>query len=198
MPETASLQLAKQLIAQASITPDDHSCQEIIAERLRAIGFTVEPMPFGQTQNLWARRGNGTPLACFAGHTDVVPPGPAEAWTSPPFQPAERNGQLYGRGAADMKTSIACFITACERFVAQYLQFSGSLALLITSDEEGDGKDGTVRVVETLRARGEHIDYCIVGEPTAERELGDTIKNGRRGSLSGSLTTDDGYLKSSG
>ena len=188
MPETASLQLAKQLIAQASITPDDHSCQEIIAERLRAIGFTVEPMPFGQTQNLWARRGNGTPLACFAGHTDVVPPGPAEAWTSPPFQPAERNGQLYGRGAADMKTSIACFITACERFVAQYLQFSGSLALLITSDEEGDGKDGTVRVVETLRARGEHIDYCIVGEPTAERELGDTIKNGRRGSLSGSLT----------
>ena len=188
MPETASLQLAKQLIAQASITPDDHSCQEIIAERLRAIGFTVEPMPFGQTQNLWARRGNGTPLACFAGHTDVVPPGPAEAWTSPPFQPAERNGQLYGRGAADMKTSIACFITACERFVAQYPQFSGSLALLITSDEEGDGKDGTVRVVETLRARGEHIDYCIVGEPTAERELGDTIKNGRRGSLSGSLT----------
>ena len=188
MPETASLQLAKQLIAQASVTPDDHGCQEIIAERLRAIGFTVEPMPFGQTQNLWARRGNGTPLVCFAGHTDVVPPGPAEAWTSPPFQPAERNGQLYGRGAADMKTSIACFITACERFVAQYPQFSGGLALLITSDEEGDGKDGTVRVVETLRARGEHIDYCIVGEPTAEHELGDTIKNGRRGSLSGSLT----------
>ena len=188
MPETASLQLAKQLIAQASVTPEDHGCQEIIAERLRAIGFTVEPMPFGQTQNLWARRGNGTPLVCFAGHTDVVPPGPAEAWTSLPFQPAERNGQLYGRGAADMKTSIACFITACERFVAQYPQFSGSLALLITSDEEGDGKDGTVRVVETLRARGEHIDYCIVGEPTAERELGDTIKNGRRGSLSGSLT----------
>ena len=188
MPETAPLQLAKQLIAQASVTPDDHGCQEIITKRLRAIGFTVEPMPFGQTQNLWARRGNGTPLVCFAGHTDVVPPGPAEAWTSPPFQPAERDGKLYGRGAADMKTGIACFITACERFVAQYPQFSGSLALLITSDEEGDGKDGTVRVVETLRQRGEHIDYCIVGEPTAERELGDTIKNGRRGSLSGSLT----------
>ena len=188
MPETAPLQLAKQLIAQASVTPDDHGCQEIITKRLRAIGFTVEPMPFGQTQNLWARRGNGTPLVCFAGHTDVVPPGPAEAWTSPPFQPAERDGKLYGRGAADMKTGIACFITACERFVAQYPQFSGSLALLITSDEEGDGKDGTVRVVETLSARGEHIDYCIVGEPTAERELGDTIKNGRRGSLSGSLT----------
>ena len=145
-------------------------------------------MPFRRTQNLWARRGSGTPLLCFAGHTDVVPPGPAEAWASPPFQPTERNGKLYGRGAADMKTSIACFITACERFIAQHPQFSGSLALMITSDEEGDGKDGTVRVVETLRARGEHIDYCIVGEPTAEHTLGDTIKNGRRGSLSGSLT----------
>ena len=188
MPETASLQLAKQLIAQASVTPDDHGCQEIIAERLRAIGFAIEPMPFGRTQNLWARHGNSTPLVCFAGHTDVVPPGPAEAWTSPPFQPTERNGKLYGRGTADMKTSIACFITACERFIAQPPQFSGSLALLITSDEEGDGKDGTVRVVETLRQRGEHIDYCIVGEPTAEHILGDTIKNGRRGSLSGSLT----------
>ena len=188
MPETASLQLAKQLIAQASVTPDDHGCQEIIAERLRAIGFAIEPMPFGRTQNLWARHGNSTPLVCFAGHTDVVPPGPAETWTSPPFQPTERNGKLYGRGTADMKTSIACFITACERFIAQHPQFSGSLALLITSDEEGDGKDGTVRVVETLRQRGEHIDYCIVGEPTAEHILGDTIKNGRRGSLSGSLT----------
>ena len=188
MPETASLQLAKQLIAQASVTPDDHGCQEIIAERLRAIGFAIEPMPFGRTQNLWARHGNSTPLVCFAGHTDVVPPGPAEAWTSPPFQPTERNGKLYGRGTADMKTSIACFITACERFIAQHPQFSGSFALLITSDEEGDGKDGTVRVVETLRQRGEHIDYCIVGEPTAEHILGDTIKNGRRGSLSGSLT----------
>ena len=188
MPETASLQLAKQLIAQASVTPDDHGCQEIIAERLRAIGFAIEPMPFGRTQNLWARHGNSTPLVCFAGHTDVVPPGPAETWTSPPFQPTERNGKLYGRGTADMKTSIACFITACERFIAQHPQFSGSLALLITSDEEGDGKDGTVRVVETLRQRGEHIDYCIVGEPTAEHILGDTIKKGRRGSLSGSLT----------
>ena len=188
MPETASLQLAKQLIAQASVTPDDHGCQEIIAERLRAIGFAIEPMPFGRTQNLWARHGNSTPLVCFAGHTDVVPPGPAEAWTSPPFQPTERDGKLYGRGTADMKTSIACFITACERFIAQHPQFSGSLALLITSDEEGDGKDGTVRVVETLRQRGEYIDYCIVGEPTAEHTLGDTIKNGRRGSLSGSLT----------
>ena len=188
MPETASLQLAKQLIAQASVTPDDHGCQEIIAERLRAIGFAIEPMPFGRTQNLWARHGNSTPLVCFAGHTDVVPPGPAETWTSPPFQPTERNGKLYGRGTADMKTSIACFITACEHFIAQHPQFSGSLALLITSDEEGDGKDGTVRVVETLRQRGEHIDYCIVGEPTAEHILGDTIKNGRRGSLSGSLT----------
>ena len=188
MSKTTSLQLAKQLIAQASVTPDDHGCQEIIAERLRAIGFSIEPTPFGRTQNLWARRGSGAPLLCFAGHTDVVPPGPTEAWASPPFQPTERNSKLYGRGAADMKTSIACFITACERFIAQHPQFSGSLALLITSDEEGDGKDGTVRVVETLRARGEYIDYCIVGEPTAEHTLGDTIKNGRRGSLSGSLT----------
>ena len=188
MSETASLQLAKQLIAQVSVTPDDHGCQEIIVERLRAIGFSIEPMPFGRTQNLWVRHGNGTPLVCFAGHTDVVPPGPAEAWASPPFQPTQRNGKLYGRGAADMKTSIACFVTACERFIAQHPQFSGSLALLITSDEEGDGQDGTVRVVETLRARGEYIDYCIVGEPTAEHTLGDTIKNGRRGSLSGSLT----------
>lgn len=119
MSETTSLQLAKQLIAQASVTPDDHGCQEIIAERLRAIGFAIEPMPFGRTQNLWARHGNSTPLVCFAGHTDVVPPGPAEAWTSPPFQPTERNGKLYGRGTADMKTSIACFITACECFIAQ-------------------------------------------------------------------------------
>ncbi|OAM27403.1 MULTISPECIES: succinyl-diaminopimelate desuccinylase [Eikenella] len=188
MTETSSLWLAKQLIARASITPDDHGCQEIIAERLRAIGFSIEHMPFGRTQNLWARRGSGTPLLCFAGHTDVVSPGSAGAWASPPFRPTERNGKLYGRGSADMKTSIACFITACERFIAQHPQFPGSLSLLITSDEEGDGKDGTVRVVETLRARGEHIDYCIVGEPTAEHILGDTIKNGRRGSLSGSLT----------
>lgn len=188
MTETASLQLAKQLIAQASITPNDHGCQDIIADRLRAIGFTIEEMPFGHTRNLWARRGHSAPLLCFAGHTDVVPPGPEAEWTSPPFHPTERNGKLYGRGAADMKTSIACFITACERFTAAHPQHNGSIALLITSDEEGDGRDGTTRVVDTLRQHNEHIDYCIVGEPTAEHTLGDTIKNGRRGSLSGSLT----------
>ncbi|OAM31080.1 succinyl-diaminopimelate desuccinylase [Eikenella longinqua] len=188
MTDTATLHLAKQLIAQPSITPHDHGCQDIIAERLRAIGFTIEDLPFGRTRNLWARRGSSAPLLCFAGHTDVVPPGPEAEWTSPPFQPTERQGKLYGRGTADMKTSIACFITACERFTAAHPHFSGSLALLITSDEEGDGRDGTTRVVDTLRARGEHIDYCIIGEPTAEHTLGDTIKNGRRGSLSGSLT----------
>lgn len=186
--ETDTLQLAKQLIAQASVTPHDGDCQTILADRLRAIGFVIEPMPFGQTQNLWARRGNSAPLVCFAGHTDVVPSGDEAAWTSPPFEPTERDGRLYGRGAADMKSSIAAFVTACERFVAAHPDHNGSLALLITSDEEGDAHDGTVRVVETLQQRGEAIDYCIVGEPTATERLGDTVKNGRRGSLSGKLT----------
>ncbi|MDO4694227.1 MAG: succinyl-diaminopimelate desuccinylase [Eikenella sp.] len=186
--DTASLALSKQLLAEPSVTPDDARCQAILAERLRAIGFSVEPLPFGDTQNFWARRGSSGPLLCFAGHTDVVPPGPLEKWTSPPFAPTERDGRLYARGAADMKTSIACFVTACERFVAAHPDHAGSLALLITSDEEGDAHDGTTRVVDVLQARGEHIDYCIVGEPTAVNALGDTIKNGRRGSLSGSLT----------
>lgn len=186
--ETATLELAKQLIAQVSITPDDADCQRILAERLRAIGFVIEAMPFGQTQNLWARRGNGAPLFCFAGHTDVVPSGNEAAWTSPPFVPTERDGRLYGRGAADMKSSIAAFVTACERFVAAHPNHAGSIALLITSDEEGDAHDGTVRVVEVLQQRGEFIDYCIVGEPTSTERLGDTVKNGRRGSLSGKLT----------
>lgn len=186
--ETATLQLAKQLIAQASVTPHDGDCQAILAERLRAIGFTIEPMPFGQTKNLWAKRGTSAPLLCFAGHTDVVPSGNETAWTSPPFEPTERDGRLYGRGAADMKSSIAAFVTACERFVAAHPDHDGSIALLITSDEEGDAHDGTVRVVETLQQRGQTIDYCIVGEPTAVEQLGDTVKNGRRGSLSGKLT----------
>ncbi|EGY53685.1 succinyl-diaminopimelate desuccinylase [Neisseria shayeganii] len=186
--DTASLALSKQLLAEPSVTPDDARCQAILAERLRAIGFSVEPLPFGHTQNFWARRGNSGPLLCFAGHTDVVPPGPLEKWISPPFIPTERDGRLYARGAADMKTSIACFVTACERFVAAHPHHDGSLALLITSDEEGDAHDGTTRVVDVLQARGEHIDYCIVGEPTAVNTLGDTIKNGRRGSLSGKLT----------
>jgi succinyl-diaminopimelate desuccinylase len=154
MSETHTLALAKQLLAQASVTPDDHGCQPILIQRLEAIGFTVERMRFGDTDNFYARRGHAGPLLCFAGHTDVVPPGPLERWTSPPFMPTERDGKLYARGAADMKTSIAAFVTACERFVAAYPQHSGSLALLITADEEGDAHDGTTRVVDALLARG--------------------------------------------
>lgn len=188
MNDTQSLALTKQLIAQPSVTPDDQNCQQILAERLQKIGFTVEEMNFGDTKNIWARRGTASPVVCFAGHTDVVPPGPSEKWDSPPFEPTEREGRLYGRGAADMKTSIACFVTACERFVAANPGHTGSIALLITSDEEGDAHDGTTKVVDALKARGELIDYCIVGEPTAVETLGDTVKNGRRGSLSGNLT----------
>lgn len=187
-PDTESAALAKQLLAETSLTPDDRQCQAILAERLHALGFTVEPLHFGDTKNFWARRGNQAPVLCFAGHTDVVPAGDETLWQSPPFVPTERDGRLYARGAADMKTAIACFVTACERFIAQHPDFSGSLALLITSDEEGDALDGTVKVVDVLQQRGEKIDYCIVGEPTAERVLGDTVKNGRRGSLSGVLT----------
>ena len=187
MTETATLALTKQLIAEPSVTPDDKHCQTLLAERLQAIGFTIEAFHFGQTKNIWARKGTTEPVLCFAGHTDVVPSGPVEKWTSPPFEPTERKGKLYGRGAADMKTSIAAFVTACERFVAQHPQHQGSIALLITSDEEGDAHDGTTKVVDALQARDEKIDYCIVGEPTAVNQLGDTIKNGRRGSLSGNL-----------
>ena len=188
MTETQSLDLAKQLIARPSVTPDDQNCQQLLAERLQSIGFTIEEHHFGDTKNIWARRGTAAPLVCFAGHTDVVPPGPLEKWHSPPFEPTEREGRLYGRGAADMKTSIACFVTACERWVAAHQNNGGSIALLITSDEEGDAHDGTTKVVDVLKARGEQIDYCIVGEPTAVTDLGDMIKNGRRGSLSGNLT----------
>lgn len=187
MSETATLDLAKALIAQASVTPDDQNCQAILAGRLEAMGFVVEPLHFGETKNFWARRGTAGPVVCFAGHTDVVPPGPAESWTSPPFEPVERDGRLFGRGAADMKTSIAAFVTACERFIAENPCHEGSVALLITSDEEGDAADGTVKVVDVLARRGERIDYCIVGEPTSGERLGDTLKNGRRGSLSGRL-----------
>ena len=187
MTETATLALTKQLIAEPSVTPDDKHCQTLLAERLQAIGFTIEAFHFGQTKNIWARKGTTEPVLCFAGHTDVVPSGPVEKWTSPPFEPTEREGKLYGRGAADMKTSIAAFVTACERFVAQHPQHQGSIALLITSDEEGDAHDGTTKVVDALQARDEKIDYCIVGEPTAVYQLGYIIKNGRRGSLSGNL-----------
>lgn len=181
------LALAKALIACASPTPRDGGCQEILAERLSPLGFSIESMRFGEVDNLWARRGDGSPLLCFAGHTDVVPTGPVEKWQSDPFTPSIRGGVLYGRGAADMKSSIAAFLCAVEDFVAAHPGRPGSIALLITSDEEGDAIDGTVRVVEALKARGEKLDYCIVGEPTSDNKVGDTIKNGRRGSLSAKL-----------
>ena len=184
---TPTLDLACALIACPSLTPSDAGCQAMIAARLRPLGFAVEPMRFGNVDNLWARRGKSSPVVVFAGHTDVVPTGPIEAWTSDPFTPTLRDGNLYGRGAADMKTSIAAFITAVEAFLAHHPEHHGSVAVLLTSDEEGPAVDGTVRVVEALRARAEHLDYCIVGEPTAADHFGDIVKNGRRGSLSGHL-----------
>jgi succinyl-diaminopimelate desuccinylase len=183
-----TLALAQMLIARRSPTPFDNGCQEILIDRLEKIGFNIERIRCGEVDNLWARRGTGAPLICFAGHTDVVPTGPLEKWESDPFDPVIRNGRLYGRGAADMKGSIAAFISAIEAFVAEHPDHDGSIALLITSDEEGIAVDGTVRVVEALKARNELIDYCIVGEPTSVDKLGDMIKNGRRGSLSGTLT----------
>jgi succinyl-diaminopimelate desuccinylase len=183
-----TLTLAQTLIARRSITPTDNGCQEILINRLEKLGFNIERMHFGEVDNLWARRGNISPVLCFAGHTDVVPSGPLEQWHSDPFTPTIQDGKLYGRGAADMKTSLAAFVTAIEAFVAKHDDHNGSIALLITSDEEGPAVDGTVKVVETLKARNERLDYCIVGEPTCTEQLGDTIKNGRRGSLSGNLT----------
>ena len=193
MPEAegvapAALELAKALIARRSVTPEDGGCQQIIAERLARAGFRCEPMKFGEVTNLWARRGSGQPVVCFAGHTDVVPTGPLHEWRSDPFVPTIRDGKLFGRGAADMKSSIAAFVVATEMFLQERPRHSGSIAFLLTSDEEGPAVDGTVRVVETLKARNELIDYCIVGEPTSVDALGDMLKNGRRGSLSGNLT----------
>lgn len=182
-----TLTLAQMLIAQRSLTPADDGCQKILINRLQAIGFNIESMRHGAVDNMWARRGSAKPVVCFAGHTDVVPTGPLSQWDSDPFTPTIRDHKLYGRGAADMKTSLAAFVTAIERFVHSFPDHKGSIALLITSDEEGIAVDGTVKVVETLKARGELIDYCIVGEPTCAEKLGDTIKNGRRGSLSGNL-----------
>lgn len=182
-----TLELARALIRRPSVTPEDAGCQALMAERLAAIGFSIEPMPFGEVTNLWARRGDSGPLLCLAGHTDVVPPGPLEDWTSPPFEPSIRDGRLYGRGAADMKGSLAALVTAVESFVAEHPAHRGSIAFLLTSDEEGPSIDGTVRVVERLQARGEHIDWALVAEPSSQERLGDTIKNGRRGSLNGFL-----------
>ena len=184
---SATFDLACELISRPSVTPDDSGCQQLMADRLRALGFRIEPMRFGDVDNLWARRGDTGPLFCFAGHTDVVPPGPAGSWASPPFEPSVRDGLLHGRGAADMKSSLAAMVTATEAFVAERPAHPGSIAFLLTSDEEGPAVDGTVRVIETLEARGEKIRWCLVGEPTSVDRVGDVIKNGRRGSLNGRL-----------
>jgi succinyl-diaminopimelate desuccinylase len=184
---SATFDLACELIRRPSVTPDDGGCQQLMADRLRALGFRIEPMRFGEVDNLWARRGDAYPLFCFAGHTDVVPPGPASSWASPPFEPSVRSGELRGRGAADMKGSLAAMITATEAFCAERQAQTGSIAFLLTSDEEGPAVDGTARVIETLEARGEKIRWCLVGEPTSVDRVGDVIKNGRRGSLNGRL-----------
>jgi succinyl-diaminopimelate desuccinylase len=184
---SATLQLATDLIARPSITPDDAGCQAMLIERLTAIGFECETMVFDDVTNLWARRGRAAPVLAFAGHTDVVPPGPLEQWHSDPFVPEIRDGNLFGRGAADMKSSIAAMVTACERFVAQHAQHQGSIALLITSDEEGIATNGTVKVIEVLEARGEKIDWALIGEPSSLAHVGDVVKNGRRGSIGAKL-----------
>jgi succinyl-diaminopimelate desuccinylase len=187
-PPSPTLALTQELIRRPSVTPEDSGCQDLIASRLAALGFRLEPMPSNGVANLWARRGTEGPLFCFAGHTDVVPPGPLEDWACDPYAADVRDGMLYGRGAADMKGSIAAMVTATADFVRAHPDHRGSIAFLITSDEEGIATDGTVKVVEALRARGEGIDWCLVGEPSCRERLGDTIKNGRRGSINGFLT----------
>jgi len=182
-----TLELAKQLIQRPSITPDDQGCQDLMISRLEAIGFQVQRLRFNDVDNFWAWRGTEGPVLCFAGHTDVVPPGPEQDWTSSPFKPDIRDNHLFGRGAADMKSSLAAFITAIEKFISGNPDYNGTIALLITSDEEGPSVDGTVKVVEWLESRGIKIDFCVVGEPSSEQVFGDIIKNGRRGSLNGRL-----------
>lgn len=179
--------LAKDLIRRPSVTPLDEGCQTLMAERLAKLGFVIEPMVFEDTTNLWARRGSEGPLFCFAGHTDVVPAGPLDKWHTPPFEPTIRDGVLYGRGAADMKGSLAAMVVAVERFVAEHPDHTGSIAFLITSDEEGPFINGTTRVIDTLEARNEKIRWCIVGEPSSTAVVGDVVKNGRRGSITGDL-----------
>jgi len=186
MSETLDLTL--DLLARRSVSPADGGCQAVMIERLRAVGFSVERLPFGPVENFWAKRGSVGPVFCFAGHTDVVPTGPLEDWRTDPFAPVIRDGVLYGRGAADMKSGLAAMVTATETFVRAHPEHRGTIAFLITSDEEGPSVDGTRRVVEVLRQRAEHIDWCLIGEPSSESLLGDTIKIGRRGSLSGRLT----------
>jgi len=191
MPMTApsgTLEFTQQLIARASVSPTDGGCQALMIERLKSIGFAVEEMRFGPVDNFWATRGRDGPVFCFAGHTDVVPSGPLDEWHGDPFVPVIKDGLLYGRGAADMKSGLAAMVTACEEFVGRYPEHRGTIGFLITSDEEGPSVDGTRRVVEILRERRQCIDWCLVGEPSSESTLGDTIKIGRRGSLSGRLT----------
>lgn len=183
-----TLELARDLISRASVTPEDAGCQALMQQRLQAIGFATEDLPFGEVKNFWARRGDNAPLVVFAGHTDVVPTGPLQDWTSDPFSPEIRDGLLYGRGAADMKGSLAAMVTACEAFVEAHPDHQGSIGFLITSDEEGPSINGTVKVVEHLVNNGVKIDMCLVGEPSSTKQLGDVVKNGRRGSLNGKLT----------
>ncbi|MBE3661847.1 succinyl-diaminopimelate desuccinylase [Vibrio navarrensis] len=188
MTDSPVLALTKDLISRQSVTPEDAGCQDVMIKRLQALGFEIERMVFEDTTNFWARRGSEAPLFAFAGHTDVVPAGNLEQWHTPPFEPTEKEGYLYGRGAADMKGSLAAMVVATERFIAQYPDHKGSIGFLITSDEEGPFINGTVRVVETLMARDENIDMCIVGEPSSTAIVGDVVKNGRRGSITGDLT----------
>lgn len=182
------IRLLYELIRRRSVTPDDAGCQDLLASRLENLGFSCEAMPFADVSNLWARRGNASPVLCFAGHTDVVPPGADAQWRSDPFEPDVRDGMVYGRGAADMKASLAAMIVAVENFVQKQPAHRGSIAFLITSDEEGQARNGTLKVIDTLRGRNEHIDWCVLGEPSSKDRLGDTVRIGRRGSLSGMLT----------
>jgi succinyl-diaminopimelate desuccinylase len=185
---SATLTLTEELLRRPSVSPEDHGCLDVIGTRLAPLGFRNERLRYPPVDNLWSRRGDGRPLLCFAGHTDVVPSGPREDWHTDPFEPVVRDGILYGRGAADMKSGLAAMVTATERFVARHPRHRGTLAFLFTSDEEGPSVDGTRRVMQVLEGRGEKIDWCVVGEPTSHEALGDTIKIGRRGSLSGRLT----------
>ncbi len=188
MTQSETLELSLQLLRQPSVTPVDHTCQDIMAKRLEKIGFNIENMRFDDVDNLWARKGTKAPVFCFAGHTDVVPTGNLDAWNSDPFVPEIRDGKLYGRGSADMKTALAAMVVASERFVKKHPNHKGSIAFLITSDEEGPSINGTVKVIETLEARNEKMDWCLVGEPSSTNKLGDIVKNGRRGSLNANLT----------
>ena len=183
-----SIKLLKELVRRPSVTPDDAGCQDVLASRLEALGFECETMVFGEVTNLWARRGAESPVLCFAGHTDVVPPGAENEWNTDPFTPVVNDDMLFGRGSADMKSGLAAMIVALEEFIALHPEHKGSLAMLITSDEEGRARDGTLKVVETLQARDEHIDWCVLGEPSSQSQLGDIVRVGRRGSLSGMLT----------